>query len=213
VATLAILDDYQQVALDSADWSAVREHYEIDVLTEHVATPLRLVERLAGCEVIVAMRERTPFPADLLTALPALKLLVTTGMGNAAIDLGAARALGVTVCGTSGSGNAMPELTIGLMIALMRNFAQEDAAVRAGGWQHTIGPGLSGHTLGVVGLGRLGIPVSRLAQAFGMSVLAWSPNLTQNRADEHGVRSASTTCSPTPMSSPSICRYLRPAGA
>jgi phosphoglycerate dehydrogenase-like enzyme len=191
VPTLAILDDYQQVALSSADWSSVREHYDIDVLSEHVSEPSRLIQRLAGCEVVIAMRERTPFPADLLRALPDLKLLVTTGMGNASIDLGAARALGITVSGTNGSGNAMPELTIGLMIALMRNFAQEDAAVRAGGWQHTIGPGLSGHTLGVVGLGRLGGPVSRLAQAFGMTVVAWSPNLTQERADEYGVRAVS----------------------
>ncbi|MCU1504375.1 MAG: Phosphoglycerate dehydrogenase, partial [Ilumatobacteraceae bacterium] len=114
--------------------------------------------------------------------------LVTTGMANAAIDLGAAARLGITVSGAPGSGNAMPELTIGMMIALTRNFAQEDAAVRAGGWQHTIGPGLSGSTLGVVGLGRLGTPVAALAQAFGMTVIAWSPNLTQARADPHGVR-------------------------
>ena len=92
------------------------------------------------------------------------------------------------MCGTGGSGNAMPELTIGMMIALTRNFAQEDAAVRAGGWQHTIGPGLSGATLGVVGLGRLGVPVATLAQAFGMTVIAWSPNLTPARAEPHGVR-------------------------
>jgi phosphoglycerate dehydrogenase-like enzyme len=134
------------------------------------------------------MRERTPFTAGLLAALPALRLLVTTGMANASIDLGAAARHGITVCGTGGSGNAMPELTIGMMIALTRNFAQEDAAVRAGGWQHTIGPGLSGATLGVVGLGRLGVPVATLAQAFGMTVIAWSPNLTQARAEPYGVR-------------------------
>ena len=122
------------------------------------------------------------------TALPALRLLVTTGMANASIDLTAAARQGVTVCGTGGSGNAMPELTIGMMIALTRNFAQEDAAVRAGGWQHTIGPGLAGSTLGIVGLGRLGVPVANLAHAFGMDVVAWSPNLTQERADPHGVR-------------------------
>jgi phosphoglycerate dehydrogenase-like enzyme len=124
----------------------------------------------------------------VLSGLPTLRLLVTTGMSNASIDLDAAARQGIIVCGTSGSGNAMPELTIGMMIALTRNFAQEDAAVRAGGWQHTIGPGLSGLTLGVVGLGRLGVPVASLAQAFGMTVIAWSPNLTQARAEPHGVR-------------------------
>ena len=134
------------------------------------------------------MRERTRFPAAVLEQLPALRLLVTTGMVNASIDLDAAARAGVTVCGTGGSGNAMPELTIGMMIALTRNFAQEDAAVRAGGWQHTIGPGLSGATLGVVGLGRLGVPVAKLAQAFDMDVIAWSPNLTAERAAPHGVR-------------------------
>jgi phosphoglycerate dehydrogenase-like enzyme len=134
------------------------------------------------------MRERTPFSVDVLAELPALRLLVTTGMANASIDLNAAARHGIVVSGCPGSGNSMPELTIGMMIALTRNFAQEDAAVRAGGWQHTIGPGLSGATLGVVGLGRLGVPVATLAQAFGMTVIAWSPNLTQARAEPHGVR-------------------------
>jgi phosphoglycerate dehydrogenase-like enzyme len=109
-------------------------------------------------------------------------------MGNAVVDVEAARARGVVVSGTRMAGNAMPELTIGLMIALMRSFAAEDAAVRAGGWQHTIGPGLHGRTLGVVGFGHLGIPVAKLAQAFGMDLIAWSPHLTAERANEHGVR-------------------------
>jgi phosphoglycerate dehydrogenase-like enzyme len=191
VPTVTILDDYQNVALASADWSAVRDRYTVDVLTEHISDEAELLERLAGSGVIVVMRERTQLPARILQQLPALRLLVTTGMGNAAIDLGAARQSGVTVCGTSSSGNAMPELTIGMIIALTRNFAQEDAAVRAGGWQHTIGPGLSGATLGVIGLGRLGVPVAKLAQAFGMPVIAWSPHLTAERARQHGVRAVS----------------------
>ena len=182
-----ILDDYQQVALTSADWARVTDGFTLDVVSEHLADQDALVERLRGSEVVVAMRERTPFSAALLAQLPALRLLVTTGMANASIDLTACRELGVTVCGTGGAGNAMPELTIGMMIALTRSFAQEDAAVRAGRWQHTIGPGLSGRTLGVVGLGRLGTPVARLAQAFGMVVIAWSPHLTQERAGELGV--------------------------
>jgi len=141
--------------------------------------------------VVVAMRERTPFPAHVLDQLPALRLLVTTGKGNAAIDVAAAERRGVMVCGTTSSGSAVPELTIGMIIALTRSFAQEDAAVRTGGWQHTIGPGLAGSTLGIIGLGRLGVPVAELAQAFGMSVIAWSPNLTQERAEPHGVRAVS----------------------
>jgi phosphoglycerate dehydrogenase-like enzyme len=179
------------VALDSADWSPVRAHHDIDTIHEHVADESELVRRLSGSEVIVAMRERTPFPARVLNGLPALRLLVTTGAKNASIDVAAARARGVTVCGTSGTTNAVPELTIGMIIALMRNVAAEDAAVRAGGWQHTIGSGLTGATLGVVGLGRLGTPVAGLAQAFGMSVIAWSPHLTPERAEPHGVRAVS----------------------
>jgi phosphoglycerate dehydrogenase-like enzyme len=183
---VVVLDDYQSVALDCADWSSVSERYEIDVVHEHLA-PDEVRARLHGAEVVVAMRERTAFPAELLQELPALRLLVTTGNKNASIDLAAAADLGITVCGTTGTGNSVPEITIGMMIALMRNFAVEDAAMRAGGWQHTIGPGLAGSTLGIVGLGRLGIPVARLAQAFDMSVLAWSPNLTAERAAEHDV--------------------------
>jgi phosphoglycerate dehydrogenase-like enzyme len=188
VPIVTILDDYQGVALTSADWSAVSGSYTLDVIGEHIADEDALTARLRDSDVIVAMRERTPFPASVLKSLPALRLLITTGPVNASIDLPAAAAAGVTVCGTGGAGNAMPELTIGMIIALTRNFAQEDAAIRAGGWQHTIGPGLSGSTLGVLGLGRLGAPVARLAQAFGMSVIAWSPHLSAERAAEHGVR-------------------------
>jgi phosphoglycerate dehydrogenase-like enzyme len=188
MSLVTILDDYQAVALASADWSAVQGAHTVEVITDHIADEAALVRRLAQSEIVVAMRERTPFPADVLAKLPALRLLVTTGMANASIDLDAAARQGIVVCGTHGAGNAMPELTIGMMIALTRNFAQEDAAVRAGGWQHTIGPGLSGATLGVVGLGHLGVPVATLAQAFGMTVIAWSPNLTQARAEPHGVR-------------------------
>jgi phosphoglycerate dehydrogenase-like enzyme len=191
VATVTILDDYQNVALTSADWSPVRALHHIETINEHIAGEAELVQRLAGSEVVVAMRERTPFPAGVLSRLPALRLLVTTGMANASIDVAAAEARGVTVCGTSGSTNAVPELTIGMIIALARNFAAEDAAVRGGGWQYTIGPGLAGKTLGVVGLGRLGAPVARLAQALGMSVVAWSPHLTPERAEPHDVRAVS----------------------
>ncbi|WAX57156.1 D-2-hydroxyacid dehydrogenase family protein [Jatrophihabitans cynanchi] len=189
--TITVLDDYQQVALRSADWSAVRQRFTVDVVHERLADERAVISRLAESAVVVAMRERTAFPASVLTALPTLRLLVTTGMRNAAIDLPAATSRGITVCGTSGSGNSVPELTIGMMIALTRNIVAEDAAVRAGRWQQHIGPGLAGSTLGVVGLGRLGVPVARLAQAFGMQVIAWSPNLTEERAAQHGVRAVS----------------------
>jgi phosphoglycerate dehydrogenase-like enzyme len=191
VPTVTILDDYQGVALTSADWSAVQAHYDVEVISSHIADEDELVRRLAASEIVVAMRERTPFPAGIFARLPALKLLVTTGLKNASIDVVAANAHGVTVCGTAGTGSAVPELTLGMIIALTRNFGPEDAAVRAGGWQHTIGPGLAGTTLGIVGLGRLGVPVATLAQAFGMAVIAWSPNLTQERAAPHHVRAVS----------------------
>jgi phosphoglycerate dehydrogenase-like enzyme len=189
--TVTILDDYQQVALRSADWSPVSARYTVDVISEHLADEAALTARLHDSEVVVVMRERTPFPERVLAALPALRLLVTTGTGNAAIDLDAARARGITVCDTTGTGSSVPELTIGMIIALTRHFAEEDAAVRAGRWQHTIGPGLGGATLGIIGLGRLGGPVATLAQAFGMSVIAWSPHLTQDRADPYGARAVS----------------------
>lgn len=186
--TVTILDDYQHVAPGYADWTPVTDHFTLEVVTEHIADADELVARLAGSEVVVAMRERTAFPASTLERLPNLKLLISTGMRNASIDVAAANDLGIVVCGTGGAGNAMPELTIGMIIAIARQFAQEDAAVRRGEWQHTVGMGLAGRTLGVVGLGRLGIPVAKLATAFAMDVIAWSPNLTAERAAEHGVR-------------------------
>ena len=161
------------------------------MLRDHIVDEDELVRRLVDSTVIVAMRERTPFPASLFARLPKLELLVTTGIKNAAIDLDAAKANGVTVCGTESTGNAVPEITMGMIIALSRNFVAEATAVRAGGWQHTIGPGLAGLTLGIVGLGRLGIPVAKLGHAFQMRVNAWSPNLTPERAAEHGVQAVS----------------------
>jgi phosphoglycerate dehydrogenase-like enzyme len=179
---VAVLDDYQEVALSSADWSAITGRVDVTVFTEHIADAADLAGRLAPFEVIVAMRERTPFPAALLDRLPALKLLITTGMGNASIDLAAARRRGVVVCGTGGSGWAAPELTWGLIMALTRNIPQEDARVRTGGWQHTIGRELAGRTLGLLGLGHIGQRVARYARAFDMRVIAWSQHLTAERA-------------------------------
>ena len=189
--TVTILDDYQRVALSSADWSAVLASHDVVVIDHHLATEDDVAQALAGSEVVVAMRERTPLTAHLLERLPELRLIVTTGMRNAAIDMGAARQHGIAVCGTQGSTSSVPELTIGMMIALMRGFVAEDASMRSGGWQHTIGPGLAGNTLGIIGLGRLGVPVAALAKAFGMEVVAWSPNLTPERAEPYAVTAVS----------------------
>ncbi|MDQ1564279.1 MAG: hypothetical protein QOI14_1230 [Actinomycetota bacterium] len=185
---ITILDDYQNTALRIADWSSLTGRYEIETLPEHIADTNELVARLASSRVVVAMRERTAFPREVLERLPELKLLVSTGMHNVVIDVDAARELGIVVSGTGGSEGAVPELVFGMMIALGRGFVAEDNAVHAGGWQHTIGPGLHGSTLGIVGLGRLGSQVATLARAFGMHVIAWSPNLTQDRADQFGAR-------------------------
>jgi phosphoglycerate dehydrogenase-like enzyme len=185
---LTVLDDYQDVALSFADWSPVADRYSIVVVTEHVVGEA-LVELLRDSEVVVAMRERTPFPASVLRRLPVLRLLVTTGMSNAAIDVSAATELGIVVSGTaSASDTAVPELVFGMMVALLRHIPAEHEAMRSGGWQHTVGTGLAGQTLGLVGLGRLGTRVARLADAFQMQVSAWSPNLDAERARRLGVR-------------------------
>lgn len=137
------------------------------------------------------MRERTPFAASTLARLPALRLLVTTGRSNAVVDASAAHALGITVCGTASSSTSVPELTIGMALELSRHITAENNAMHSGGWQHTVGRGLAGRTLGVVGLGRLGTLVAKLASAFNMRVLAWSPHLTRERALGHGVQAVS----------------------
>ncbi|MCI2419963.1 D-2-hydroxyacid dehydrogenase family protein [Saccharopolyspora sp. K220] len=187
---VAVLDDYQDVARDYADWDALPA--QVEVFHEHLTDPAELVRRLEPFEVIAAMRERTPFPRQVLQALPNLKLLVTTGMRNASIDLAAARELGIVVSGTGhGSGPswaATAELTWGLILALLRHIPQEDRTVREGGWQRTVGHEVAGRTLGVLGLGRLGTQVAKVGQAFSMDVIAWSQNLTDEAAAAAGVR-------------------------
>jgi phosphoglycerate dehydrogenase-like enzyme len=197
---VAILDDYQQVALASADWSAVRQLAEIDVFAQHIARTEALVSALVPYDVIVAMRERTVFDADRLARLPRLRLLVTTGMANASIDVAAAAARGVTVCGTGGLGSPTAELTWGLILALLRHIPEEDQRLKmagraggaalgaGGGWQQTVGTGLEGKRLGVVGLGNLGRRVAEIGRAFGMDVVAWSQNLDPDRAQEAQVK-------------------------
>jgi len=197
---VAILDDYQQVSLASTDWSPVRSLGQIDVFAEHISRTEALVSALEPYDVVVAMRERTPFDADRLGQLPRLRLLVTTGMGNASIDLDAAAARGITVCGTEGIGSSTAELTWGLILALLRHIPEEDQRLKragrpggaalgfGGSWQQTVGTGLEGKRLGVVGLGKLGRRVADVGRAFGMKVVAWSQNLDPDVAKKAHVK-------------------------
>jgi len=184
---IAILDDYQRVALASADWTQL-EAAEVRPFHGHIPDTADLVAEVRGFDVVVAMRERTPFTAERIRLLPDLRLLVTTGLHNACIDVPAASAAGITVCGTRGSGAATPELTWALILALVRHVPEEDRRIRDGGWQHTVGFGLQGRTLGIVGLGNIGRRVASVGRAFGMEVLAWSQHLTQTAAEEAGAR-------------------------
>ncbi|MCU4296601.1 D-2-hydroxyacid dehydrogenase family protein [Brevibacterium permense] len=186
---IVVLDDYQQVAGKFADWSVLDA--EVEFIDRPIADDDDLVQVLTGAEVAVAMRERTAFTAGRLERLPDLRLLVTTGRVNASIDVEAARVQGIVVCGTESTTSATPELTWGLILSVLRSIPAEDAAVRGGGWQSTVGGDLDGHRLGVVGLGRLGTKVARVGAAFGMDVVAWSQNLDAERADALGVRAVS----------------------
>jgi phosphoglycerate dehydrogenase-like enzyme len=184
--SVAVLDDYQDVALSFADWSAVDVRADVTVFRDHASNADALAARLARFDVIVAMRERTPFPAALLARLPRLKLLITTGMRNPSIDIAAARARGVVVSGTSLPNRQTAELAWALVMATMRSIAIEDRATREGHWQTTVGRELVGSTIGIVGLGSLGSVIASWAQAFGMTVLAWSPNLDAEVAAQLG---------------------------
>jgi phosphoglycerate dehydrogenase-like enzyme len=186
---LAILDDYQDVAHGFADWAALEaEGVKVTTFREPFASRDALVSALAGVSIVIAMRERTAFPREVFEKLPALQLLVTTGMANASIDVAAATDHGVTVCGTPGSPTAAPELTWALLLAAARHLPAEENSLRAGTWQSTVGFELAGKTLGIVGLGKIGRRVAGYGQAFGMEVLAWSQNLTAAAAEEAGAR-------------------------
>jgi phosphoglycerate dehydrogenase-like enzyme len=188
---VAVLDDYQGVAEALGPWDELGDAVSVTAFRDHVDDDDELVTLLGAFEVVVAMRERTPFPAHRLERLPNLRLLVTTGMANAAIDVAAARRQGIVVAGTGGLSAPTAELTWGLILAVTRHVCAEDRRVRAGGWQRTIGPELSGRTLGVLGLGRLGRRVAAVAQAFEMDVIAWSQNLRSEDAAELGVEAVS----------------------
>ena len=184
----AILDDYQNAALKLADWDKLKDRVEVKVFREHLGGADKVIAALQGFEIIVAMRERTGFPKNVIDALPALKLLITTGMRNASIDTEAAKARGVTVCGTGTFGNPTSGVAIGLMLELTRRIGYENARLHAGApWQTTIGLDLEGMTLGILGLGKLGMRTANIAKAFGMKVIAWSQNLTPDKCREAGV--------------------------
>lgn len=187
----SILDDYQGIALDMADWSPVRGRgIEIAVERFPFADADAAVRAMADSEIVCAMRERTPFPKALLDRLPKLKLLITTGMRNASFDMEALKAKGVTVCGTGGPGGGnedTAELAWGLILGAMRRIAEDHAFMRQGGWQTRIGHRLAGKTIGLLGLGRLGSAVARVGLAFEMQAIAWSQNLTAEKAAAQGV--------------------------
>ncbi|GGU85881.1 2-hydroxyacid dehydrogenase [Streptomyces filipinensis] len=187
----AVLDDFQDVAAASADWSVLGDRVEVVSFTEHFASEDALAAALADFDCVITLRERVPFPAGLLNRLPRLKLLIASGMRNSVIDYAAAEAGGVTVCGTESSGTPPVELTWALLLGLARGIVPENNALRDGGpWQSTVGADLHGRTLGLLGLGRIGSRVARVGLAFGMDVVAWSQHLTKERADEAGVRLA-----------------------
>ncbi len=183
---VAVLDDYQQAAQQMTDWSVLPAGVEVQIFQDHLKDQDAVAQRLKDFDIVMAMRERTPFPRSLLKQLPTLKLLTTTGMRNAAIDLRAATDCGVLVCGTGGVLYPTAELSWGLILSLLRHIPREDQATRAGQWQVSMGLGLSGKTLGLMGLGRLGAQVAKVGLAFQMDVIAWSRNLTPERAAECG---------------------------
>jgi phosphoglycerate dehydrogenase-like enzyme len=189
----AILDDYQNVALKLADWSKVSGDLDIKVFNEHLGDTDAAARALGDFEIICAMRERTPFPSAMFEKLPKLKLVTTTGMVNRGIDLDAAKAHNVMVCGTGSFGNPTAGIAWGLILELTRHIGYENARLKAGApWQTTLGPDVEGMTLGVIGLGKLGTRVGEIAKAFRMKVAAWSQNITPERAAKAGFEFAAT---------------------
>ncbi|MER5811038.1 D-2-hydroxyacid dehydrogenase family protein [Streptomyces sp. NPDC002033] len=189
----AVLDDFQSVATEVADWGPVADEVEVVCFSEHFDSEDALAEALAGFEIVVTLRERVPFPGSLIARLPGLRLLVASGMRNSVIDFEAAARHGVTVCGTASASTPPVELTWALLLGLARGIVPESAALRAGGpWQSTLGADLYGRRLGLLGLGKIGERVARVGLAFGMEVVAWSQNLTKERADEVGVTLAAS---------------------
>jgi phosphoglycerate dehydrogenase-like enzyme len=183
---IAVLDDYQSVALESADWSVLRDRAEIAVFQDHLADPDAVVERLLPFDVVCVMRERTPLSRSVIERLPNLKLIASTGPVNASIDVAAASHHGIAVAHTGYRPDPTIELTWALILASTRNIITENNSIRSGGWQQTVGMDLRGNTLGVLGLGRIGSQVARIGSAFGMNLVAWSQNLTPEAAKAAG---------------------------
>ncbi|MDP2620027.1 MAG: D-2-hydroxyacid dehydrogenase family protein [Hyphomicrobiales bacterium] len=183
---IAVLDDFQNVSRQIADWSGLPANCALTVFNDHVADEDKLVERLQSFDIVCVMRERTPLPKRVIDRLPDLKLIVSTGHRNASIDVAAANARGVTVCNTNTPGRATAELAMALLLALFRKLPAQMEEMRKGGWQAELGRDLGGATLGILGLGRLGTQVAKHANSFGMEVIAWSQNLTAERAAEAG---------------------------
>src|SRR5882762_1144401 len=183
---IAILDDYQNVALESADWSVLRERADIVVFQDHLADQDALIERLLPFDAVCVMRERTPLPRNVIERLPNLKLIASTGPGNSSIDIEAAGDHGIAVVDTGYSSDPAIEFTWALILASARHIVRESNSVRSGGWQQTVGTDLRGKTLGVLGLGRVGSQVARIGSAFGMKLIAWSQNMTPEAATGAG---------------------------
>lgn len=185
---IAVLDDYQGVALRMADWSPLNGRAEITVFRDHLSDPDALVARLEPFDAVCVMRERTPLTRAIIERLPRLRLIASTGPRNASIDLDAASERGITVANTGYMSSGAIELTWALILSLVRHIPEEAASLRAGGWQVTVGDDLAGRTIGIIGLGRIGSVGARIAQAFGMNVIAWSSNLTAEKAAAAGAR-------------------------
>jgi phosphoglycerate dehydrogenase-like enzyme len=183
---IAVLDDYQNVALESADWSVLRDRADIAVFQDHLADPDAVIERLLPFDVVCVMRERTPLPRNVIERLPNLKLIASTGTGNASIDFAAAGDHGIAVVHTGYRSDPTIEFTWALILASARHIVTESNSVRSGGWQQTVGTDLRGKTLGVLGLGRVGSEVARVGSAFGMNLIAWSQNMTPEAAKAAG---------------------------
>src|SRR6266481_3914648 len=183
---IAILDDYQNVALEMADWSALSKRADIAVFSDHVSDPSALVERLLPFDVVCAMRERTPLPRNVIERLPNLKLIASTGSVNSSIDVAAAGDHGIAVVHTRYRSDPTIEFTWALILASARHIVTESNSVRSGGWQQTVGTDLRGKTLGVLGLGNVGSQVARIGTAFGMKLIAWSQNMTPESAEAAG---------------------------
>jgi phosphoglycerate dehydrogenase-like enzyme len=183
---IAVLDDYQNAALESADWSVLHQRADITVFQDHLADPEAVIERLMPFDVICVMRERSPLPRNIIERLPNLKLIASTGAGNASIDVAAAGERGIAVVHTRYRSDPAIEFTWALILASVRHIVTESNSVRSGGWQKTVGTDLRGKTLGVLGLGRIGSEVARIGRAFGMNLIAWSQNMTAQAAEAAG---------------------------